>query len=321
MPTRDGAGRPSITTGSTPQLRPALRQSARVRRLYIEYLGDSIELPRGETVVGREVGCALRFNDPTVSRRHLRFIRRKDEAFVEDLSSSNGTLVNGRSISASLRIHDGDVISVGSRTLTIRVVGERGLETPATLDADNDSDLITQPQVLEGQAIETQEDANLARAHTSQIKRVPKPADANQRCPSCSAPVRDTDAECAVCGFRWGTRPATPTLNPLDRRRHDRHSMELRLIYVSSELEIEATTLDLSHSGVFVRTQILDPVGTDCRLTILIDGGPALEVNGVVRRVVSHNERGEPVGLGVELSDLGKAEREWIDVVLARMAS
>ena len=31
---------------------------------YIEYLGNSVELPLGETIVGRDVGCKLRFNDP-----------------------------------------------------------------------------------------------------------------------------------------------------------------------------------------------------------------------------------------------------------------
>ena len=50
-------------------------------RVYIEYLGDSIELPIGETVIGRDVGCAMRFNDSAVSRRHLRFVRRQDDVF------------------------------------------------------------------------------------------------------------------------------------------------------------------------------------------------------------------------------------------------
>ena len=74
------------------------------RRLYIGYLGDSIELPLGETLVGRDVGCALRFNDPSVSRRHLRFVHRVNEMFVEDVGSSNGTLFNGRTLRGPQRI-------------------------------------------------------------------------------------------------------------------------------------------------------------------------------------------------------------------------
>ncbi|MBA3540845.1 MAG: FHA domain-containing protein, partial [Deltaproteobacteria bacterium] len=93
-----------------------------MHQVYLDYLVDSVELPIGETIVGRDVGCALRFNDPAVSRRHLRFIRRDDEVFVEDLSSSNGTVVNGRKLSDPRRVHDGDTIRVGSRMLTLHVV-------------------------------------------------------------------------------------------------------------------------------------------------------------------------------------------------------
>jgi hypothetical protein len=284
-----------------------------VQRLFIEYLGDSIELPRGETIVGRDITCALRFNDPSISRRHLRFIRRADDAFVEDLNSSNGTLLNGRAVRAPLRVRDGDVISVGGRTITIRAMADDDVEMPHTLIL---RELELEPDEAPRDAI-----VNMARAPTSQMKVVPEPPGANQRCPRCAAPVSDTDAKCAACNYRWGSRPMTPTIPPLDRRRHDRVPMELRLIYVSNELEIEAMTLDLSQSGVFVRTQILDPVGTRCQLTILIDGGPALRVAGVVRRVVGNNERGEPVGLGVELTDLGATERAWIDIAAVRITS
>ncbi|HEU0031115.1 MAG TPA: FHA domain-containing protein [Kofleriaceae bacterium] len=293
-------------------------------KLYIEYLGDSIELPRGETVVGREVGCALRFNDPSISRRHMRFVRRVDEVFVEDLRSSNGTLLNGRAVTAPMRIGDGDIITVGSRTLTVRSVDSDDIELPSTLVLAD----AKPPRDPAAARAPTVTNIDIGRSITKRIQSV-KPETSNQRCPQCAAPVSETDDECSSCHYVWGFgagtagRPMTPTHvapNPLDRRRHDRHSMELPLIYVSSELEIEATTRDLSHSGVFVSTQILDPIGTQCQLTILIDGGPALRVSGVVRRVVTHNDRGEPVGLGVELHDLGESERSWIDVAVQRMS-
>jgi pSer/pThr/pTyr-binding forkhead associated (FHA) protein len=286
-----------------------------VLRVYIEYLGDSIELPRGETLVGRDVGCSLRFNDPAVSRRHMRFIHRADEAFVEDLGSANGTLLNGRAVKAPLRVHEGDQITVGSRTLIVRVI-TNDVEMPNTLVIS-----ASELDELEGDTVLDRVPPVSQRAPTGQHRYVPEPLTANQRCPRCAAPVSDSDPECAACKYRWGARPATPTLPPsIDRRRYDRHAMELKLIYVSEELEIEATTRDLSHSGVFVRTEILEPIGTKCQLTILIDGGPALRVNGVVRRVVGHNDRGEPVGLGVELVDIGTTERGWIDIAATRLA-
>ena len=65
---------------------------------------------------------------------------------------------------------------------------------------------------------------------------------------------------------------------------------------------------------------VLDPIGTACELTLLIDGGPPLHVGGIVRRVVEHEQAGlEPVGLGIEFVDVGQPERKWLDFALQRM--
>src|SRR5258707_2177678 len=98
-----------------------MRDSRRVSRVYLQYQGDSIELPVGETVIGRDVTCTLRFNDPSVSRRHLRFVRRHDEVFVQDLGSTNGTTLNGRTVDGPILVEDGDELALGSRTLKLRV--------------------------------------------------------------------------------------------------------------------------------------------------------------------------------------------------------
>ncbi len=278
------------------------------RRLYIEYLGDSIELPRGETLVGRDVGCALRFNDPSVSRRHLRFVIRAAEMFVEDIGSSNGTLFNGRTLRKPQRITDGDTLVVGSRTLTVRVSDDDELQ-PSTL-------------VL-GERRED-DDRPTRRNSASVSTTVPNPLrELKGDEPASRAPTKQVPRMTDFDSGRVAAAPTVPPLTiPLERRRHDRIDRELRLVYVSDALEIEANTSDLSRSGVFVRTQILDPIGTPCKLTILIDGGPALVVDGVVRRVVKEgNTQGEPAGLGVELRDLGPYEAAWIDIAVVRITS
>src|SRR5262249_38852046 len=222
-------------------------------RVYLEYLGDSVELPIGETVIGRDVGCALRFNDPSVSRRHIKFVRRADEVFVEDLGSSNGTLLNGRALSAPIRVLNGDRVVVGTRELTIRIPQSDEREGPTLTLAD----------------LSAVPDLQRIRVRTMQVPvTVPPPLTANQRCPRCGAAVSAEDDECATCKYRWGSfRPTASTLvgsNPLNRRRHERAPLELSAVYVSSELEVEATTRDLSVSGVFVCTQVLEPLGTTC---------------------------------------------------------
>ncbi|MBA3453210.1 MAG: FHA domain-containing protein [Deltaproteobacteria bacterium] len=251
---------------------------------YLEYLGDSIELPVGETVVGRDVGCMLRFNDPAVSRRHLRFIRREDEVFLEDLESANGTILNGRRVRGAMRLADGDVIHVGTRELTIRMPDVPSFEASTlTLTVSE-----VPPSFRERDPTPR---PKMARTTTMMAVTVPPPM---QEAPD-------------------------PGGEPLVRRRHERHSIELPLIYVSTELEIEVATRNLSVSGVFVRSNILDPIGTKCRLTILVDGGPALEVNGVVRRVVDRQEAGDDFeGLGIEFVDVLPGQRVWLQNVVDR---
>jgi len=270
---------------------------------YIEYLGNSVELPLGETIVGRDVGCRLRFNDPAVSRRHLRFVRRVDEVFVEDLKSSNGTKLNGRPVISPTRLDDGDAILVGGRTLFVRVS-----------DAESVSS-----QTLN--LAELPSDARALRARTAP-QPVTVPPATHQRCPNCGSVVTELDDECKTCRYAWGGFRAasrTDVRKGVAKRRHDRLPVELQLVYVSSELEIEATSRDLSPSGVFVCTQVLDPIGTKCTLTFLVDGGPPLEIHGVVRRVVA-NEGVDHTGLGVEFSRVGATEKTWLETLIAQLA-
>jgi pSer/pThr/pTyr-binding forkhead associated (FHA) protein len=265
---------------------------------YIEYLGNSVELPLGETVVGRDVGCKLRFNDPSVSRRHLRFIRRADELFVEDLQSSNGTKLNGRTVEAPTPLADGDAISVGGRTLFVRITDSESPSSSTTLNL-----------------AELPSDSRTLRARTMPHAAVTVPPVPQHRCPNCGSVVSDTDAECKTCRNPL-SRPAART--GVTQRRHDRHVVGLHILYVSNELEIEATSRDLSPTGVFVCTQVLDPVGTRCTLTFLLDGGPPLRIDGIVRRVVAADASPEPSGLGVEFSRVGAQERTWLAALIAR---
>jgi FHA domain/PilZ domain len=267
---------------------------------YIEYLGNSMELPLGETVVGRDVGCKLRFNDPAVSRRHLRFIRRADEVFVEDLKSSNGTRLNGRRVNTPTRLDDGDAIMVGGRTLFVRYSdGESACSQTLNL-----AELPSDARALTVRAAGTQ------------------PVPTQQRCPNCGSVVIDLDDECATCRYSWGFRAASRTdirKTTVSKRRDTRLPVELQLVYVSSELEIEASSRDLSTSGVFVVSQVLEPIGTQCTLSFLVHSGPPLQIAGVVRRVVEH-EDAEHSGLGVEFSRVGPDEKLWLDALITRLA-
>jgi PAS domain S-box-containing protein len=79
-------------------------------------IGRVFVVEDGAWIVGRSADADLRLDDPGISRRHAKLVRRRSGACkVVDLRSTNGTYVNGvRVRSATLR--EGDRIRIGSAT-------------------------------------------------------------------------------------------------------------------------------------------------------------------------------------------------------------
>lgn len=103
--------------------------------IYLECMGYSVEVPAGATIVGRDVTCALRLDDEGISRRHMCLLRSEDEIFVEDLGSSNGTVLNGEPLAGTARLRDRDVLQLGSYRLVLRIVGEHEDQTSTRREA------------------------------------------------------------------------------------------------------------------------------------------------------------------------------------------
>ena len=93
--------------------------------------GSDIEF-ESEFMIGRaEAGEGRLGDDPELSRRHARISRRAgDQLTIEDLGSTNGTLVNGKKITAVETLRPGDTIKVG--TTTIQVLDATGAAPQAT---------------------------------------------------------------------------------------------------------------------------------------------------------------------------------------------
>jgi predicted nucleic acid-binding Zn-ribbon protein len=71
-----------------------------------------VALTREWTRIGRSLAADVRFDDPTVSRRHALVVRQADGVRVLDDRSLNGVFVNGDRIEWRA-LHDGDEILVG----------------------------------------------------------------------------------------------------------------------------------------------------------------------------------------------------------------
>jgi len=72
----------------------------------------TMALNDGSMRIGRSLSAELRFEDPTVSRRHAVLVGESDGVRVLDDRSLNGVFVNGERISSQV-LSDGDEILVG----------------------------------------------------------------------------------------------------------------------------------------------------------------------------------------------------------------
>jgi predicted nucleic acid-binding Zn-ribbon protein len=83
---------------------------------YLAYEEDGetsvVALTQEWTRVGRSLAADVRFDDPTVSRRHALLVRQPDGVRVLDDRSLNGVFVNGERIEWRM-LEDGDEIVVG----------------------------------------------------------------------------------------------------------------------------------------------------------------------------------------------------------------
>jgi len=84
------------------------------------YEGLAWPLDRASTVIGRGRSADLMLNEATISRAHALFGLESGRPFVQDLGSTNGTLVNGERAERKL-LADGDELRMGRLVLRIRI--------------------------------------------------------------------------------------------------------------------------------------------------------------------------------------------------------
>jgi predicted RNA-binding Zn-ribbon protein involved in translation (DUF1610 family) len=87
---------------------------------YLCYRNDDsvagFALQREWTRIGRSLAADIRFDDPTVSRRHALIVRQPDGLRVLDDRSLNGVFVNGERVEWST-LADGDEVVIGRHHL------------------------------------------------------------------------------------------------------------------------------------------------------------------------------------------------------------
>ena len=91
--------------------------------------GDIVEPPavllaldwsggQGELLLGRHHSCDVVLSDPSVSRRHARLVFRDGHWVLQDLESTNGTMINGVRV-GRCALRPGDRLALGDEQLRI----------------------------------------------------------------------------------------------------------------------------------------------------------------------------------------------------------
>jgi pSer/pThr/pTyr-binding forkhead associated (FHA) protein len=98
--------------------------------------GRSIVIDASDTVIGRDSGCDFVLDSPNVSRRHAVVHFRDKQYLLEDLGSTNGTLLNGELVLARRVLCDGDRLTFAD----VEVKFQLAASSPLVLSYDDPSD-------------------------------------------------------------------------------------------------------------------------------------------------------------------------------------
>ncbi|MEQ1736991.1 MAG: sigma 54-interacting transcriptional regulator, partial [Rhodoglobus sp.] len=113
-----------ITTMSATPLEHDERPSDPIRVYLLVFQGDSSRMvplkADGDFVIGRDAQADVVIQDGSVSRRHARLSLVDGLANASDLHSQNGTKVNGEVITGTRPLVSGDVLSIGSVTVSFQ---------------------------------------------------------------------------------------------------------------------------------------------------------------------------------------------------------
>ena len=92
-------------------------------KLVVQRNGQSaqtFQLRSVEMIIGRQKGCGIRIPSGQVSRQHCLLAFKEDLLCVEDLTSANGTFINGRRIAKREFLRPGDLLKIGPVTMLVQ---------------------------------------------------------------------------------------------------------------------------------------------------------------------------------------------------------
>jgi len=95
--------------------------------------GQEIALKKQKTVLGKSEQCDVRIVSNVTSRRHCEISIERDFVSLRDLGSRNGTVLNGKRITADSFLADGDVIIAGDAVFKVKITQDERVSTHAAI--------------------------------------------------------------------------------------------------------------------------------------------------------------------------------------------
>jgi hypothetical protein len=253
--------------------------------VFLDRLGTRYELKVGVTRLGRDPSCEICLGDASVSRHHLSLEVSPDgEVLVEDLGSTNGTVLKGRMLPLLKQepMAPGDRLQVGLAIFVLRRTTTRAAREEAPPPPAPEAEKTLPPTA-------------------------PAPLPTLLTCTECWSEIPHGEV-CRVC--EGGGEAAPPEQ---DRRSSPRVAVEFPVIYSSGLQTFRGVARDLGLGGVFVASNRWDPEVTPCRVTLLPNGERSFSIEGVVSRVGAYDPDNRRLpGLGIRFTDIPAEAMTWI---------
>ena len=100
----------------------AVNRAAALVLIHGEDLGRKFDLVTEETLIGRTSKADIQVDQDSVSRNHAKIRVDDGRITIEDMGSTNGTIVNDEHIEDTLRLRNGDLVKIG-RTIFKFIAG------------------------------------------------------------------------------------------------------------------------------------------------------------------------------------------------------
>ncbi|MBN1320811.1 MAG: DUF3662 domain-containing protein [Thermoleophilia bacterium] len=118
-PAKDPApGGPAVGTTAVIGAEDAEALGLAWQTIVLRTVDRECEFTKGRIIVGRAREADFRIDDSNVSRQHAAIFWADGSVMIEDLDSTNGTMVNGYPVSSTV-IRPGDVVVIGDCRITI----------------------------------------------------------------------------------------------------------------------------------------------------------------------------------------------------------